>query len=125
MKTVINTSQKVIESFDYLENELKKCNLNVPTAILYFKILLSKEDNEVIERPYFTFALEDFKKYINFFKRYNFLDRGSNINTFYLNPDKNWNNGRVIYTVPSAFQDDFLLALENHKELNNYLRTSE
>jgi hypothetical protein len=122
MKIVIDTYKKVVESFTYLEEELKMTGLDKAQAILYFQILLGEEENGVLERPHFTFVLEDFSKYISFFKSYNFLDRGFNRNSYRLT--KNWKDDRVLHTISSSLEDEFLQASIKHEELNNYLRIS-
>jgi hypothetical protein len=122
MKTEIDTYSAVLKSFNYLENELKRMNLNKVEAILYFQILLEEEENDIIERPHFTFILDDYEKYLAFFKKYNFINSGFNRNTFRLS--KNWKDNSVKYAIPLALENDFLQALNKHEELKNYLRFS-
>lgn len=122
MRVEINTYAAVVKSFTYLEQELEKNSLDKETAILYFQILLDEEENEVIERPHFTFIFEGFDKYLRFFKQYNFIESGINRNVFKLS--KNWKDARELYIVSSSMEDSFLKMREQHEELSAYYRIS-
>lgn len=120
MSVNLRTSDIVIETITYLENELNKFKLDKEKGILYFKILLDNEENNIVERPFFTFKLEDFDGYLDFFKDYNLIDQGMNPNTFMLS-ERNWKGPKVTYSIPNSKQDSFLDLLESHLELSSYI----
>jgi len=120
MSVNLRTSDIVIETITYLENELNKFKLDKEKGILYFKILLDNEENNIVERPFFTFKLEDFDGYLDFFKDYNLIYQGMNPNTFMLS-ERNWKSPKVTYSIPNSKQDSFLDLLESHLELSSYI----
>lgn len=122
-KIIINTYSKVVESFTHLDKGVVMSGMDIGKAVLYFQVLLDEEENGIIERPHFTFAIEDFSKYIRFFKRHNFLDSGFNRNTFKLS--KNWWDKAVTYTIPLYLEDELLQAVKELPELKKYLFISE
>ncbi|HLV15610.1 MAG TPA: hypothetical protein VKY41_10540 [Xanthomarina sp.] len=117
MSIEINTYSKVLKSFSYLEKQLERANLNKAKAILYFQILLNIEQEGIIERPYFTYALEDYKRYLHFFKKYNFIQDALNANTFRL--AKDWKDKRERYIVPIPEKNDFLKLTAEFEELTS------
>ncbi len=82
----IKTTSGILESVNYLENELYRSRLNLETAIIYLDILVENAIDEIVERPLFAFKLPDFDKYISFFKCYNLI-RGLKSNTFSISDD--------------------------------------
>lgn len=121
MSVKINTYSKVIKTITYLEKELMRSRLSKDTAILYFQILIDREEDNIIERPFFTYNLDDFDTYLDFFTRYNLLDsvnRSIKENTYSVS--ENWRNRREIYTIPSTEEESFLSFLKEYDEFNLY-----
>ena len=53
---------------------MAKIHLNPILANMYlYAMWNSRNENEVILRPKWTFAVEDFNKYLNFYKKFNLL----------------------------------------------------
>ena len=122
MSVEINTYSKVVKSFGYLEKQLERANLNKAKAILYFQILINEEEDGVIERPHFTFVLDEFRRYLLFFNQNNFINDYLKVNTFRLSKD--WKDKRERFVVPTEEENDFLKLTAEFEELTYCCRIS-
>lgn len=123
MSVEINTYSKVVKSFNYLERQLEKAKLSKEKAILYFQILLKEEESDLVQRPHFTFQLEDFDRYLRFLQHHNFIGSADD-NTFHFY-NKHWKEKQVAYVVLSEeFEKEILQLIETYEELNSCFNIS-
>ena len=104
MKSKIKTTEGIIRTVGYLTDELEKNHLYQDIAIIYLDSLLSNEINERVERPFFTFVLNEFDKYIRFFKRYNLISSVNNANTFLIDVELKGNTAIYTLSDPEAIE---------------------
>jgi hypothetical protein len=70
----IYSTDKIEKFLVYLKDEMAKIHLNPILANMYlYAMLNAKNDNNVILRPKWTFAIPEFNKYLNFYKKFNLL----------------------------------------------------
>jgi len=87
MKSEIRTTVGIVTTLDYLTEEIDKNHLYKDIAIIYLDFLLSNEINDRVKRPFYSFKLKYFDKYIRFFKSYNLIRSIVNANTFLINDE--------------------------------------
>jgi hypothetical protein len=70
----IYSTDKIEKFLFYLKDEMAKIHLNPILANMYlYAMFNAKNDNNVILRPKWTFAIPEFNKYLNFYKKFNLL----------------------------------------------------
>ena len=104
MKSKIKTTEGIIRTVGYLTDELEKNHLYQDIAIIYLDSLLSNEINERVERPFYSFKLKYFDKYIRFFKRYNLIRTVVNANTFSIDDELKGNTTIYKLSDPEAIE---------------------
>lgn len=122
MRVEINTYSKVVKSINYLEKQLQRARLNKAKAILCLQTLLNVEEEGFVERPHFTYALDDYERYLHFLQKYNFIQEALKANTFRLTKD--WKDKRERYVVPIPEKNDFLKLSATFEELTSCCRIS-
>lgn len=124
MRVMIRTNSKVINAMTYLEGQLDRFNLNKWKAILYFQTLIDYEEGNIIRRPLFTYKLEDFDEYLDFFVRYNLLDKVDyRIKENAYSVPESWKDKRADYRVSSIDEENFFKSVQGCDELSSYYFT--
>lgn len=110
---IIYSTDKIDKCLNYLRSELIKHRLDQTFARIYlYAMFKSKNDNDVIYRPKWSYAISDFEKYLRFFKNYNLL---------------HWNGSQSIFVLDEDLENPSSLniQIENESTIKELLKINE
>lgn len=109
----IYSTDKIEKFLIYLKDEMAKIHLNPILANMYlYAMWNSRNENEVILRPKWTFAVADFNKYLNFYKKFNLL---------------HWNGGATKFVPDEDLYQSYHITVnvEDKETVNYILKTTK
>lgn len=114
----IKTTDKIEVLLGYLQNEISKSRLDPIYANMYlYAMWNSRNENEVILRPKWTFAISDFGRYLNFYKKFNLLSWNGSVTKFTANEDLYQSND---ITINVEDKDTIKSILDIGKEIQDF-----
>ena len=79
----VYSTDKIEKLMRYLQSEISRSRLDPILAKIFLLVMWkSRNNNDVILRPKWTFAIPDFNSYLNFYKKFNLLHWNGSVAKF-------------------------------------------
>lgn len=119
----VYTTDKIDRLIEYLKVEITKSRLDpVLGKVFLFALWHSRNDNEVILRPKWTFAVPDFNRYLNFYKKFNLLHWNGSQTKFLPDQDLYQSHELIIEIVNIDSVESILAIGKKIPEFQNYYK---
>lgn len=117
----VNSTDKIEKLMGYLQSEISQSRLDDALVKIFLYVMWnSRNDSNNIIRPKWTFAVPDFNKYLNFYKKFSLLHwNGSQ--TKFLPDDDLYYSKDVIVNINDKDTIDVIIEIGNNiPEFKNY-----
>lgn len=117
----VNSTDKIEKLMGYLQIEISQSRLDDALAkIFLYAMWNSRNESNIIFRPKWTFAVPEFIKYLNFYKKFNLLHWNGSQTKFLPDDDLYYSNDVMVKIYDKDTIDIIIEMGNNIPEFKNY-----